>query len=338
MQILANWCNLVVRCADDVSSIGWACRFVWQPGRSMEITIALQSAVEREMLNAGCVVSCVMSSLLIGWVPERSTTADTPDKAKELSTLTARVPGTVVPFELARCEPGVVILDDTSEHAIDAMWALTTEVTWDLYDIYVYKLDEADASSAADAVSRPSKPYVPPDRGFGHDGYPAIGMTRKAAEGFCEWLTLKIGVEVRLPTQPEWVHLASGGEPSDYCCGASSETLGEFAWLANNSEHSTHPVGSKAPNGFGLYDVHGNAAEWVITQTRRPYAMGGGYRDAAEDATVMSAQRQMSSWNQSDPQIPNSQWWLADCSWVGFRFVIDATDENTKRLEELRDE
>ncbi len=249
------------------------------------------------------------------------------------------MPGTTVPFEMVRCPSGTTRVDE-SEASIDVgeMWALTTEVTWDLYDIYVYELDEPDGSSSADAVSRPSKPYVPPDRGFGHDGYPAIGMTRQAAERFCEWLSLKTGVAVRLPTQPEWIYLASAGTDSPYCCGVSEETLEEIAWYAANSEHTTHPVGQKRPNAFGLYDIHGNAAEWVITDTRKPYAMGGGYRDNAEDSTTTSSQRQVSSWNQSDPQIPKSQWWLADCSWVGFRFVIDATDEHTTRLKELRHE
>ena len=218
------------------------------------------------------------------------------------------------------------------------MWALTTEVTWDLYDIYVYELDEPEEPTGVDAVSRPSKPYVPPDRGFGHDGYPAIGMTRKAAEGFCGWLSLKTGLDVRLPTQIEWVYLASGGTDDPFCCGVSIDTLDQVAWYQNNSAHTTHPVGQKKPNAFGLHDVHGNAAEWVMTDTRRPYAMGGGYRDSAEDSTATSAQRQVSAWNQSDPQIPKSQWWLADCSWVGFRFVVNATEASETRLEELRHE
>ncbi|MCR9076325.1 MAG: formylglycine-generating enzyme family protein [bacterium] len=250
-----------------------------------------------------------------------------------------RVPGTAVPFELALCPAGTIESDEEQTTIeVDAMWALTTEVTWDLYDIYVYELDEPEEPTGVDAVSRPSKPYVPPDRGFGHDGYPAIGMTRKAAEGFCGWLSLKTGLDVRLPTQIEWVYLASGGTDDPFCCGVSIDTLDQVAWYQNNSAHTTHPVGQKKPNAFGLHDVHGNAAEWVMTDTRRPYAMGGGYRDSAEDSTATSAQRQVSAWNQSDPQIPKSQWWLADCSWVGFRFVVNATEASETRLEELRHE
>ena len=288
------------------------------------------------MFSAGCVLS-----LLMAWfcgsplVDQSGYSPVQPDVAS--SVIKVRVPGTAVPFELVRTPVGTVELDE-AEQEIGSLFVLRTELTWDLYDIYVYELDEPDGSSPADAVSRPSKPYVPPDRGFGHDGYPAIGMTRGAAEGFCEWLSLKTGLTVRLPTQPEWVYLARAGDVAAYCCGVTADTLGEVAWFMENSEHTTHPVGLKKPNGFGLLDIHGNAAEWVMTDTRRPIAMGGGYRDAAEASTTTSAQRQMSNWNQSDPQIPKSRWWLADCSWVGFRFVVDATDEHTRKLEELRDE
>lgn len=288
------------------------------------------------MFSAGCVLALLIC-LFCGspLVDQSGYSHIQPDAVT--STIKVRVPGTAVPFELVRTPIGSVT-HENAEHEIGAMFVLSTELTWDLYDIYVYELDEPDGTSPADAVSRPSKPYVPPDRGFGHDGYPAIGMTRGAAEGFCEWLSLKIGLTVRLPSQPEWVYLARGGTDAAYCCGVSTETLGEVAWFRDNSEHTTHPVGLKKPNRFGLYDIHGNAAEWVMTDTRRPFAMGGGYRDAAGDCTTSSAQRQMSNWNQSDPQIPKSQWWLADCSWVGFRFVIDATEDATKKLEELRDE
>lgn len=241
-----------------------------------------------------------------------------------------RVPGTTVRFDLVQTPAGSILLDDAS-HEVDSMLVLKTEVTWDLYDIFVYELDQSDDSSAADAISRPSKPYVPPDRGFGHDGYPAIGMTRKAAEQFCAWLSLKLGVTVRLPSQGEWIYFAQGGQ-------FSADDLDARAWYKANSEHSTHPVAQKQANRFGLFDVQGNAAEWVISDTRKPIAMGGGYRDTAEDSTPTSAQKQVSAWNQSDPQIPKSQWWLADCSWVGFRFVIDATDEHLQTLKELQDE
>lgn len=214
--------------------------------------------------------------------------------------VTVRVPGTTVTFDLAPCE-----VNDTT------LWTLTTEVPWELYDVYVYALDVPEGESS-DAIARPSKPYVPPDRGFGHEGYPAMGMTRAAAEGFCEWLSGKTGIAFRLPTLNEWTGLAH-----------DHDEPGEQAWTSENAEFTTHPVAKLEPNAQGLYDMLGNVAEWVMTDTRRPVAMGGSYREAPDDCTPTASQQQQRSWNASDPQIPKSKWWLADCSWVGFRFVTD---------------
>ena len=60
--------------------------------------------------------------------------------------------------------------------------------------------------------------------------------------------------------------------------------------------------------------------------------MGGSYLDDPDACTPESIQRQARSWNQSDPQIPKSQWWLADCSWVGFRFVVDEIPDDASEV------
>lgn len=289
-----------------------------------------RGSVKKTHLQACCMVLCMGTSISVG-------ISSPPQSSQELE---LRVPGMTESFTLVLCPEGTISTnashaDETEEVAIPSLYVLTTEVTWDLYDIYVYKLDEPEEGSDADVISRPSKPYVPPDRGFGHDGYPAIGMTRQAAEGFCDWLSLKTGLQTRLPTQDEWSYLALGGESADFCCGNDLESIGDIAWFADNAERSTHRVGLKAPNSFGLFDMHGNIAEWVMSDTRKPIAFGGGYRDAADDCTGISFQRETSSWNQSDPQIPKSRWWLADCSWVGFRFVIEAEGVSQEILEGL---
>lgn len=239
-------------------------------------------------------------------------------------TKSVRIPGTTVEFELRRCPAGTYTPGGGETVEIGELWALTTEVTWDLYDVFVFALDEAEAG-ALDAVSRPSKPYVPPDRGYGHSGYPAIGMTRKAAEAFCVWLEARTGLAARLPTRDEWVYLASAGgaETGETGDDEVEDTSDEIAWHAGNTDGTTMPVGRTRPNAYGLYDMLGNAAEWVATEQGRPIAMGGSFRDDAADCTPVSSQTQRSSWNSSDPQIPKSAWWLADCGWVGFRFVVD---------------
>ena len=78
---------------------------------------------------------------------------------------------------------------------------------------------------------------------------------------FLKRLNKKSGKHFRLPTEAEWEYAArSGGKKEKYAGGNS---LGQLAWYQDNSGNRIHPVGQKQPNGLGLYDMSGNAWEWV---------------------------------------------------------------------------
>ncbi|MCX5642282.1 MAG: SUMF1/EgtB/PvdO family nonheme iron enzyme [Candidatus Omnitrophica bacterium] len=66
----------------------------------------------------------------------------------------------------------------------------------------------------------------------------------------------------RLPTEAEWEKAARAGSATSYCFGDAESDLKDYAWYSANSNRQTHPVGTRKPNAFGLYDMHGNALEW----------------------------------------------------------------------------
>ena len=69
-------------------------------------------------------------------------------------------------------------------------------------------------------------------------------------------------LKYRMPTDAEWERAARGGQNAIETTYAGSNTIDGVAWYSGNSDNKTHPVGQKAPNELGLYDMTGNVAEW----------------------------------------------------------------------------
>jgi formylglycine-generating enzyme required for sulfatase activity len=287
------------------------------------------------------------------------------------ATYAETIPGTRVTFDMVAIPGGTFVMgspageagrsaDEGPAHEVRSApyWMERTETTWNEFDAFAFAQAIAGAGRAAqpsappvgaDAITRPTPPYADESFGFGKGRQPVISVQYHAAMEYCRWLSAKTGKTYRLPTEAEWEYAARAGSKALYSFGADPARLGDHAWFAGNSGGRPHPVGQKAPNPWGLLDMHGNVAEWTVdhydpaqyskvaagaagpvllpSDRRYPYVVRGGSWDDPAPRLRSAARRGSSeAWNGRDPQSPQSIWWHTDATFVGFR-VVRAVEE-----------
>ena len=251
---------------------------------------------------------------------------------------------------------------------VKPFWMAKLEIAWDEYDVYWENRPKGPPPRPelkekpkvlSDAITSPTPPYEDPTFGYGRKGFPVIAITHHAAMEYCAWLSKKTDKAYRLPSEAEWEWACRAGAKTQYHFGDDPAKLGDFEWIEANSKDTPHPVGKKKPNPWGLFDMHGNVAEWCLdsykkdfyatlpkdkpfvlpvnmpTESRYPDTVrGGSWID--EPAKCRAAVRRFSekSWLRRDPQRPQSIWWMTDADWVGFR-VVCAVEEDP-RLKGIR--
>ncbi|MGB5555770.1 MAG: SUMF1/EgtB/PvdO family nonheme iron enzyme [Flavobacteriaceae bacterium] len=279
--------------------------------------------------------------------------------ANALEVYSQTIPQTEVAFDLIKIPAGSFMMgspdSETERKAdegpqrkveVDAFYMGKYELTWDIFELFfkqnkeLFKALDPEQLEGIDAISRPSPPYEDPSYGMGKDGYPAVSMSTYSALVFCKWLSNLTGKFYRLPTEAEWEYAARAGTQTPYSFGELAE-LDTYAVHYKNSGNKYAKVGSKLPNAWGLFDMHGNVAEWTLdeykedayatVENKNPWKVptvihprvyrGGSWDDDAHK--LRSAARTASSLKQQkrDPQIPKSFWWFTDSNYVGFRVV-----------------
>lgn len=278
----------------------------------------------------------------------------------------------VAPFWIGRCEVtwaeyhaymamyGVFKkLQRLAANPLDAADRAAAREAWRLVENHAWngKLEDqwgVDAVTTATPLYDASFTYGVGDK----PNQPAVTMTQFAARQYTKWLSGLTGRDFRLPTEAEWEYAARAGTSTAYSFGNDPRKLVDYAWIGDNANYETHPVGTKQPNPWGLYDVHGNVAEWTLDAYRADaykaigneqpgtgpvhardavrwptklyprVIRGGSWLDLA--AACRSASRQKSDddeWKLSDPNLPLSPWWFTEepATGVGMRFIRPLT-------------
>ena len=302
-----------------------------------------------------------------------------------LQSYDAQIPGTEVFFEMIAVPGGqfmqgserpVAAEDEQPVVKVEVppFWIGKHEVTWAEYQEFMKlcsifeQFDDQDIrqvneENKIDAISAPSKLYDPSFtfQSGEEPEQPAVSMSQFAAKQYTKWLSLVTGDFYRLPTESEWEYACRAGSTSAYCYGDDPAKLVEYAWTDDNADYETHAVGQKLPNAWGLYDMHGNAAEWVLDEYRPdwyatlqggvfttketlcwptklfPRVLRGGSMFASADE-CRSASRRASddeALRSYDPNTPKSPWWFAsdDALDIGFR-IMRPQKKPSRRLQE----
>ncbi|MEZ6057914.1 MAG: formylglycine-generating enzyme family protein [Planctomycetaceae bacterium] len=248
--------------------------------------------------------------------------------------------------------------------AVAPFWIAKHEVRWaeykqfmSLYTIFK-KFESAQVRTVTegnkvDAITAPTELYEPSfTYEYGEDPQqPAVTMTQYAAKQYSKWLSGITGQQFRLPTEAEWEYACRAGTKTPWSFGDDPEKIGEYAWFKGNSDdNGAHKVGLLKPNAWGIHDMHGNVAEWVLDMYKEdgytrlkgkegltgitalawpdeewPRIVRGGSweNDPIECRSASKLGSDDLKWKDNDPNRPRSPWWFTDdpARGVGFRLV-----------------
>lgn len=151
------------------------------------------------------------------------------------------------------------------------------------------------------------------------------------AKLFCEKLSTLTQSHFRLPSEAEWEYICRAGATTEYFFGDNAQDLGNYAWYDLNSNEQTAPVGLKAPNPWGIYDLVGNVWEWCED------VWHGDYQNAPTDGSSWMTNQETQlrrcvrggAWNMDAFRCRSSyrsyDWNDTKTNRLGFRIVMSET-------------
>jgi len=298
-----------------------------------------------------------------GNVPKKYTETITDENGAKLSLEMVLIPGGTFMMgspadEVGRAE------DEGPQHKVklDQFYLCTTETTIEMFMAYYQETNtpkrthlgdqpEQKEDDDVDAITGPTPVYGDLTMGYSEKN-PAIAASWKNASVFCKWLSKKTGRKYRLPTEAEWEYACRAGADTAYSFAdkPDSTILKTAAWYKSNSGHEPHEVANAKPNAWGLYDMAGNVREWVYDfyspiaykeaakntpavnpkgpKTGKVHVVrGGDYSSDPKELRCAARAFKQDWWQDGDPQLPKSVWWLPEMDIVGFRVACSVKSQ-----------
>lgn len=158
------------------------------------------------------------------------------------------------------------------------------------------------------------------------DEFPVESVSWDDVQIFINNLNEKEGTDkYRLPSEAEWEYACRAGTTTNYSFGNDKSDLDEYAWSETNSGGTTHPVGQKKPNVWGVYDMHGNVAEWVQDEHYGSYegapTDGAAWEEDGDNLRIIRGGDYWGAWR-SEVRLGESPSWRYQT--IGFRLVMEA--------------
>ena len=160
-----------------------------------------------------------------------------------------------VMFEMVRVEGGTFTMGATAEQASDAF---SDELPTHKVTLSPFLIGKYEVSQTLWLAGMGENPSV--NTGI---NLPVDNVTWNECQTFITKLNELTGKDFRLLTEAEWEYAARGGNKSKGYKYSGSNNLGDVAWYIDNSNNTSHAMGTKAPNELGIYDMTGNVMEWV---------------------------------------------------------------------------
>ena len=224
-----------------------------------------------------------------------------------------------VSFKMISVEGGTFRMGATSP--VNASAAFEDEFPIHEVTLDNYKMGQTEVTCELwQAVMGTLPPYLQGGK------YPVCNVSWYDAQLFIVKLNQLTGRKFRLPTEAEWEYAAKGGKNSHDCSFSGSNLSSAVAWC-DQKDNKTRPVAQNVSNELGIYDMSGNAWEWVLdrsgkyTEDAQVNPTGPVWRDGIADLRVIRGGSASSKWKACRVSNRDENYAAKFKSTIGFRLA-----------------